>query len=84
GSTTSAVLKHRRRHLFFGEHHAQIRIVGRCFYIKKLDPDHAPVGMAPDPPTINQSALKPPAIHQGNCSLTTLLQGRTSPCRLCS
>ncbi|MCX5742973.1 MAG: hypothetical protein NT062_10805, partial [Proteobacteria bacterium] len=46
------------------------RIVGRCFYIKKLDPDHAPVGMASDPPTINQSALKPPAIHQGNCSLT--------------
>src|SRR4051812_41452807 len=54
----------------FGGHHAQIRIVGRCFYIKKPDRDRAPVVMASDPPNINQSAPKPAPVHQRRCSLT--------------
>ena len=54
----------------FGEHHAQIRIVGRCFYIRNPDRDPPPVVMASDPSNINQSALKPAPVHQRRCSLT--------------
>ncbi len=55
----------------FGEHRAQIRIVGRRFYINQPDPDQALPLMASDPPTINQPASKSRPVHRRRCSLTS-------------
>ena len=56
---------------FFGEHCAQLRIVGGRFYIKEPDPDQASSVMASDPPTINQPASKQAVLHRWRCSLTS-------------
>ena len=61
---------------FFGEHCAQLRIVGGRFYIKEPDPDQAPAVMAFDSPTINQPASKLRVLHRWRCSLTAMLRRR--------
>jgi hypothetical protein len=64
------VLTHRRRHLFLGEPHAQLRKVGNPIYINHPDSGQSSPLRGAEPPTISQSASKPDHLPQRTRSLT--------------